>query len=454
MDDAEEAAIRRALESAALYESQGHIELARLAYAEVLARSPGHAGALNALGRLLYRTGSRKAAQIAFAEAARANPDGVAGHLNLAYTLVFESRFAEAHRHYARALEVDPENRLAHQGMAYVLSELGDEEAAQGHRDAGFSEPVLHGTYRGYGEPVRVLLLCSQYGGTVSTAQFLDERIFLTTTIVVELFDPDMPLPPHHVAFNAVGDADRCEPALERALQILARTKAPVINAPAAVLATRRLENARRLAEVAGVRTPRMTLLGRNAPVDDVSYPLLLRAPGFHTGRFFEHVARPEDLDAAIARLPGDVLLAIEYLDGRGTDGKYRKYRVMIVDGVLYPLHLAIASDWKVHYGTAEMRDPHHQAEERRFLEDMHGTLGAPVVAALQGIARMLELDYAGIDFGLDGERRVLLYEANATMTVVVPEAHDAPYRRLPAERVVVEVIKMLARRASGVTGR
>ena len=444
-------AIQQALERATELELQGHIESARLAYAEVIARAPGHAGALNALGLLLYRTGSRKAAQIAFAQAAQANPDNLASHLNLAYTLVYESRFSEARERYARALELDAENRLAHQGMAHVLSELGDEEAAQKHRDAGFTEPVLHGNYRGEGDAVCVLLLCSLYGGSVSTAQFLDERIFLTTTIVVELFDG--PLPPHHVVFNAVGDADRCAPALERAGEILASCTAPIINSPAAVLKTRRMENARRLAAIQGVRAPRMALLRRDALEGaDLSYPVLLRAPGFHTGRFFERVAHRGELAAAVARLPGDELLAIEYLDGRGADGKYRKYRVIVVDGALYPLHLAISSDWKVHYGTADMRDAQHQAEERRFLEDMRSTLGAKAVAALEGIAAVLGLDYAGIDFGIDTAGRVLLYEANATMTVVLPEAHEAPYRRLPAERIIVEVIKMLARRASGVT--
>ena len=447
------AAIEQALERALQFELQGHNELARLAYAEVIAREPGHAGALNALGLLLYRTGSRKAAQIAFAEAAQANPQNVASHINLAYTLVFESRFSEARVHYARALELDPENRLAHQGMAYVLSELGDEEAAQRHRDAGFTEPVLHGAYRGEGDPVCVLLLSSLYGGTVSTAQFLDERIFLTTTIVVELFDGV--LPAHHVAFNAIGDADRCAPALERAAKLLASCDAPIINKPAAVLATRRMENARRLAAVEGVRAPRVALVKReDLAATHLSYPLLLRAPGFHTGRFFERVERGDDLESAIARLPGDELLAIEYLDGRGADGNYRKYRVMVVDGALYPLHLAISKDWKVHYGTADMRDAQHQAEEQRFLEDMRGTLGAKTVAALEGIAAVLGLDYGGIDFGVDADGRVLLYEANATMTVVVPEAHEASYRRLPAERVIVEVIKMLAKRASGVKSR
>lgn len=443
-----------ALERAMELESQGHNELARLAYADVIARSPGHAGALNALGMLLYRTGSRKAAQIAFSEAARANPDSVASHINLAYTLVFESRFLEAREHYARALELEPQNRMAHQGMAYVLSELGDEDAAQEHRNAGFTEPVLYGTYRGEGDPVCVLLLCSLYGGTVSTAQFLDDRIFLTTTIVVELFEGA--LPPHHVVFNAIGDADRCAPALERAVEILVNASAPIVNPPQAVLATRRMGNARRLAAVEGVRAPRMALMRRDEVLvaEDFGYPLLFRAPGFHTGRFFERIERGDELEAALARLPGEELLAIEYLDGRGPDGKYRKYRAIVVDGELYPLHLAISSDWKVHYGTADMRDPLHQAEEQRFLQDMRGTLGARTIAALEGIAAALGLDYGGIDFGVDAEGRVLLYEANATMTVVVPEAHEAPYRRLPAERIIVEVIKMLAKRASGVKPR
>ena len=451
MTTPDEGFVERALERAALLEAQGHVELARLAYVEILGRRPGHVKILNALGLLLYKTGDRKAAQIAFGQAAEADPSDLSSQLNVAYTYVFESRFAEARAHYERALAIDPGNRMAHQGLAYVLSELGDEEAAQDHRDKGFLEPVWRGTYRGEGDAVSVLLLCSLFGGTVSTAQFLDDRIFLVTTVVVELFDSAQPLPPHHVVFNAIGDADRCAPALERAAQILESSTAPVINAPRAVLATGRLANARRLSNLPGLVAPRMTLLRRSDASDaDLSYPLLLRAPGFHTGRFFERVEEPRELEAALARMPGDSVLAIQYLDGRGRDGKYRKYRVMLIDGELYPLHLAIARNWKVHYGTAEMNDPAHRAEEERFLADMAAALGAQALAALRKLAATLGLDYAGVDFGLSGSGELLLYEANATMTVVVPERFDAPYRRLPAERIIVAVIKMLARRASG----
>lgn len=451
MPEQDAAFVERSLQRAAELEAQGHTELARLAYADIVAREPKNVRALNALGLLLYKTGSRKAAQMAFVQAANADGADVNSHLNVAYTYVFQSRFNEAKRHYEIALELDASNRMAHQGLAYVLSELGEEEAAQRHREAGFTDPLISGTYRGEGEPVRVLLLCSTTGGTVSTSQFLDDRIFLTTTLVVELFDPSFPLPPHHVAFNAIGDADRCADALAKASVILANTRAPILNAPSAVLATSRAGNAARLAQLDGVRAPRMLLFERSnaAPASQLGFPVLLRAPGFHTGRFFERVERAEDLEAAAARIPGDEILAIEYLDGRGSDGNYRKYRAIAVDGELYPLHLAISRDWKVHYGTAQMNEPANRAEEERFLADMPSALGSRAMAALRGIVTALQLDYAGIDFGLAPSGHVLLYEANATMTVVVPEAFEAPYRRLPAERIILAVIKMLAKRAS-----
>lgn len=443
-----------ALERGALLEALGHNELARLAYAAILTKEPGEPRTLNALGRLLYKTGARTAAQLAFAEAASRNPDDVESHLNVAYTFVFNSRFVEARRHYERALELDPQHPMAHQGLAYVLGELGDETAAEKHRGEGFREPIVEGKYHGEGEPVRVLLLSSALGGSVATSQYLDERIFLTTTLVVELFGDELPLPPHHVVFNAIGDADRCAPALARAAELLLRTDAPVVNAPAAVLATGRLANAARLANLPGVIAPRIEQLARNAQTleSPFGFPVLLRVPGYHTGRFFVKVDRREDLREAIAGLPGNDVLAIEYLDSRGRDGKNRKYRVIIVDGQLYPLHLAITTNWKVHYGTAQMAEEEHRAEEARFLEDMPNALGPRAMEALRAIAGTMDLQFGGIDFGLDAEGNVLLYEANATMTVMIPERHDtATYRRLPAERIVLAVMKMLARLSARV---
>ena len=54
-----------------------------------------------------------------------------------------------------------------------------------------------------------------------------------------------------------------------------------------------------------------------------------------------------------------------------------RKYRVMFIGGAVYPLHLAISDDWKVHYFTAAMAaNQAFRDEEQRFLEDMPSVLG------------------------------------------------------------------------------
>jgi hypothetical protein len=289
----------------------------------------------------------------------------------------------------------------------------------------------------------------------------LDDKIFRTFVVLPNVYDPDVPLPEHQVIFNAIGDADLCQHALDRAVTLLDRTFAPVINSPAAVLGTGRAANARRLAEVPGVLAPviatfsRQTLAASDAQQaldrKALQFPVLLRAPGFHNGQHFLFVENAAQLPSALAELPGDEFTAIQYLDARGADNHYRKYRVMMIGGWLYPLHLAISTNWKIHYVTADMADhPGHRAEEARFLEDMPGVLGPRAMAALAEIQNALGLDYAGIDFGLNAAGDILLFEANATMTVL-PPARDRrwDYRRGAVQRVEDAVRKMLVDRAA-----
>jgi hypothetical protein len=260
--------------------------------------------------------------------------------------------------------------------------------------------------------------------------------------------------------FNAIGDADLAAPALAAARSLLAHTAAPVINAPAAVAVTGRSDNAQRLAGIPGVTSPRAVTLPRAllAGADAATtlerhgfaFPLLMRTPGFHTGRHFLRIESIGELAAALAELPGGELTVIQHLDARGPDGKARKYRAMMIDGGLYPLHVAVSSDWKIHYFTAEMADnPEHRAEDAEFLENMAGAVGARGMAALKGIQARLGLDYAGIDFGLSATGEILLFEANATMVVNPPEPDEKwAYRRPAVERIYAAVRNMLLRRS------
>ena len=444
------------LERACLLAEMGRTPEARNAYLDLLAREPSHRLALNNLGTLLHSTGYRTAARTAYAEAVARHPGDPMGHVNLGNVLHESGEFPAAREHYETALRLDPGHAEAHQGLAYVLAELGDEEGAQWHRRKGFEDrPVIALPYRGEGPPVSLLLLVSSVGGNIPTRNLLDDRVFGTFVVVPEFYDPKVPLPPHQVVFNAIGDADLAAPSLNAAQAVVALTTAPVINLPSAVLATGRADHAR-LSRLPGVAMPVTVTLPRellSSPEAAATvarhgfrFPLLVRTPGFHTGRHFLRVEGPEALAGAVAELPGRELTVIEFLNARAADGKVRKYRVMMIGGELYPLHVAISSHWKIHYFNAEMAEQaDHRAEDAEFLENMPEVLGPRAMEALAHIQATLGLDYAGIDFGLSATGDLLLFEANATMVVNPPEPGERwAYRRQAVERIFAAVRRML----------
>ena len=138
--------------------------------------------------------------------------------------------------------------------------------------------------------------------------------------------------------------------------------------------------------------------------------------------------------------------MTIEYLDARGPDGLARKYRVMFIEGKMFPLHLAISHLWKVHYFTSGMADnAAHREEERRFLENMPTALGERAMAALDEIRSEVGLYYFGVDFALAADGSVLLFEANAAMVVIAPPPEPIwDYRRGPVA-AILEAAKRMA---------
>jgi hypothetical protein len=428
----------------------------------VLRREATHFGALTNLGGLALASGHRSAALSAYRQAADHHPESAPAFVNLANLLLEDGVLDEACVGYRAALAADPDCAEAHQGLGLALFGLGEDAAADVHWRKGFQgREIVVKPYRGEGAPVRVLLLVSGRGGNIPTGLILDDRVFAVTALYAEFHDRSRPLPAHDLVFNAVGDAELCGEALAGAVEVLTRTGAPVINDPRAVRATTRDENARRMAGLPGVVAPRMVRLPRDllaagdAPTRlaglGLDFPLLLRSPGFHTGQHFVRVASAEDLPGAVGQLPGTSLLAIQALNAAGPDGLARKYRVMMIDGALYPLHMAAAPAWKVHYFTSAMADrPDLRAEEARFLSDMPGALGSRAMEALRLIQDRLRLDYAGVDFGLNPAGELLLFEANATMTITPPQADPIwTYRRAPIARALEAAKTLLLSRAA-----
>ena len=413
-------------------------------------------------GRFCFRPGSGRPRAHATPKRPAHHPENPIGHVNLANALLERGELVLAREHFEKALSIAPDFEEAHQGLGNLFWAQGDEEACKKHQRLAFQcRSVIAMPYRGRAEPIPLLLLISAMVGNIPIGPLLDDRIYGVTVIVAEFYDPALPLPPHRLMINAIGDADLCLPSLEAAVKLAALTQAPVLNHPAAVLDTGRIANASRLRQVPSVITPAMTSLSRAVLAQpdalellaDLGFacPFLLRTPGFHNGQNFFKIENADDLKEALEKLPGREFTVMQFLDGRAPDGKVRKYRVMFIDGEIFPLHAAISHDWKVHYVTAEMGGrPEHLAEDEAFLNAMPAVLGPGVMAALEGIRDVLGLDYAGVDFSVNESGQVLLFEANATMVVTAPERDEQwAYRHAPVERVLVAIRKMLAAKAA-----
>ena len=440
--------IDKAMRRARALAWSGDDESAKAAFVEALRLDPTHFEALNDLGALAFASGHRSAARTSYRQAVRCHPSHPIGRVNLGNILVEDGELEQAREHYEAALDFDPHLPEAHQGLARVFAALGDERAAAHFRKGFTGRAIVRQGYRGVGPAAPVLLLASVRLGNMPTRQWLDDRLFALTVIHVEYWDAATPVPPHALIVNAVGDADLCDEALTLAEALIARSAAPAINPPALVRVTSRAENARRLGAISGVVAPDILTLARADVLraDNLRFPLLLRTPGFHTGQNFVLVETRETLAAALDSLPGDELMAIEYLDARGPDGLARKYRVMFIEGKMFPLHLAISHLWKVHYFTSGMADSAaHREEERRFLENMPAALGERAMAALDEIRSEVGLDYFGVDFALAPDGSVLLFEANAAMVMIAPPPEPIwDYRRGPVA-AILEAAKRMA---------
>jgi tetratricopeptide (TPR) repeat protein len=448
------------LAKATLAHSEGRLQDAKLGYVAVLKENPKHVGALLAYAALMKDTDKLPAAVSVYGEILALQPRNGLAHAGLGDALWTLKDREGARTHFESALEADPACVPAHQGLARILRLLGQVEAAAEHERKGFAgQPVYSLPFYGGGQAPTILVLYAGSIGNIPLDETIDNTLFRHLALMPEYFVSTTKLPPHDVVFNAIGDADLCQEVLAKAGTLLKATKAPILNPPERVALTGRADNAARLGRIKGLLVPRTAAFTRaeleasDAPhrleAAGFRFPLLLRAQGFHAGEHFTKLDAAAALAPALAAMPGRDFHAIQFVDARGPDGHYRKYRVMMIDGGLYPLHAAISPQWKVHYFSADMRDnAAHRREDEAFLLDMPGVLGKPAMDILKAVQDSLGLDYAGMDFGLSASGEVLLYEANATMAILRPEDGEQwDYRRAPVQRAVDAVNAMLRAR-------
>ena len=380
------------------------------------------------LGDLLRRTGFRSAARVAWQEAARLYPGLVEPWLALGHLERQSEAWQAARDAYQQAIAVDRETWTAHQGVAYVLDALGEREAAAYHRDVGFgARPHLTIPYTGAQTPIRILLLASATGGDTPWVGLLASDQYQVEVVASEYWNPARALPLHDIVINAVSDADAARWAMDASDRLIRVSGRPAINPPDVLRKTGRKTVLDRLGAIDGVETAKIMRCSKQRlrecgaqPIlqAGMSFPLLVRSVGHHTGRHFYRVENAHRLAEALDSLPGDAVWVVEWLDTPHMgDTPYRKFRVMMIGGRLYPVHAAWSQDWKVHYFSRAAGETGQELHDQ-FRRDMVETLGPRAIALLEAIQTELRLDYGGVDFDVLPDGRVRVFEANATMVV------------------------------------
>jgi hypothetical protein len=341
-----------------------------------------------------------------------------------------------AERHLLQAAALDPKLMVAHQNLAGVYGDRGDEALSKKHRDLAYGISNLF-VEAAPNARARVLALTTADSGNVPHRFLLPTDRYTRIDWFIEYAGPRQ--------------AERAVAAF------LQRCDKRVLNKPARIGPTRRDRLPGLLAGIDNLLVPKVarfdatqiahTGLAACVEAAGLSAPMLIRPIGSHGGKGLVVVHSADEL--ADIDVAGGAY-ATEFVDFHAADGGYRKYRMIFVDRAPYPYHLAIADGWLVHYISSGMAgDAARQAEEMRFLEDPRAALGDAVMDAVTAIGRRLDLDYAGIDFSILPDGRVLVFEANATM-LVHPEradsefAHKNPY----IERITSAFQDLMDRRA------
>jgi tetratricopeptide (TPR) repeat protein len=226
---------------------------------------------------------------------------------------------------------------------------------------------------------------------------------------------------------NLVSDADQTNALLPLAADLVDRLGLPVVNHPRKVQQTTRDVVARLLCGIPACRVPQALRLeaGDDRSIAALKAmlpfpsPCLARPVGTHGGDDFEKIDSLAELSAFLSRQADHDHYLIEYIDYMSADGHFRKYRFIFIDDQILPYHLCIGRDWKLHHINTDMANqPWMQREEAAFLDDCAAVFGPGQMQALLAIRERIGLDYFGIDCALDVNGNVVVFEVNASMLV------------------------------------
>ncbi len=382
-------------------------------------------------------------------------PNVIVLRQNLAQMLYESGDVAGAVAEHRAALATE-ESVASHMALYELLQMIGAREDALAHQLAALRVQRLF-SYRANNPQRSVLCLCAP--GDWQTNIPVDFLFDRETTTVHKLYlideqhtVTDRP-PPYDVVWNTIAESPEAVQYLAFANHFMHAQSKPGLNTPAHVMGTARPLLGTTLADTAARVAP-VSVVDRDALCNATvrfPFPLIARPLGSHAGHGLERLDAADACEAYTVKHPADRYFVSPYIDYASADGYFRKYRIVYVDGVPYPVHLAISPNWMIHYYNAPMAE--HQwmrDEEAAFLEDPRGAFDPERFSTLVQIGKAIGLEYFGIDCSIDREGHVLVFEADAAMLVHTSDPVDLyPYKQKFVPRIYRAVEGMIDRHKS-----
>lgn len=258
------------------------------------------------------------------------------------------------------------------------------------------------------------------------------------------------PIPEHDALIVGMSEADENRGILVSLTKVLADWPKPVINAAQNIPTTGRSAACRLLNDAPGVlipatlRTPRAILqaiAAGNISLPELlrgcDFPIILRPVGSHAGRDLEKLNSPEDIAAYLSKVNVAEFFLSRFIDYSSNDGLFRKFRIALIDGVPFACHMAVSSNWMVHYVNAGMYDEaQKRVEEASFMEGFDDFTQRHQMA-LEAIYKRTKLDYLCIDCAETLDGQLLVFEIDHAMVVhAMDPEHQFPYKQRHMQKV------------------
>ena len=253
----------------------------------------------------------------------------------------------------------------------------------------------------------------------------------------------DLPaiLPEHDVAMIAASES--APEALAGFARIFGLWPRPILNDPDRIAPMSRTWLPGRLQGLAGLTTAPARIVSRadlaavylTSLLPGSNFPFLLRPLGSHAGNGLVRVEGPQDVHRFLADAEGDAFTLTQFIDYRGTNGWYCKYRIAFVAGRPFICHMAASETWMVHYLNAGMDESpaKRAAESTAMLDDAFTSRHA---AALTALAAAMGLDYFSVDCAETKDGRLLVFEADTAAIIHSMDPPELyPYKRQAMQR-------------------